>query len=200
VEQAKQTAVDQSERIEGDMLLIVDRSGSMQNAITTAIEFGARIAPLCDGEIMVVTHNDHAQEVTVANKASLQGWQQAFMGIRANGQTNMQRALELALQRGFMPQKIVLVTDGGENQGSFRRTVDNYAEQGIEPAVVQITVDSGERNQLARNMQDTHLRYDQFVYEGDYYVFDQVASVIGGPPAKSLIEKILETQFPHRRK
>lgn len=199
VEQAKQTAVEQADRIEGDLLLIVDRSASMENAIGTAIEFGSRIAPLCDGDIMVVTHNDYAQEITVADKSSLSGWQRAFTGVRANGMTNMQRALELALQRGFMPQKIVLVTDGGENQGSFRQTVEQYAEQGVEPAIAQITVDSREHNSLAQRMEQSHLRYDQFVFSGDYYVFDQVAALLGGPPAKSIVEKILETQFPYRR-
>lgn len=199
VEQAKQTAVEQAERIEGDVLLIVDRSGSMQNAIATAIEFGARIAPLCDGEIMVVTHNTFAQEIVVTDKSSLSSWQQAFVGIRANGGTNMQRALELALERGFMPQKIVLVTDGGENSGSFRNTVERYAEQGVEPTIVQITVDNNEQNYLSRNMNGTHLRYDQFVFTGDYYVFDQVTMLLGGPPAKSLVEKILEVEFPRRR-
>lgn len=196
IDAAKQKAVEKSDKIESDVLLLVDKSGSMSNAIHTAVEFGSRIAPICSGELMVVAFDSGARLIDVHAGENLQAWREAFMGIRAGGGTSMQRGLEFAIERGFMPQKIVLITDGDEMSGSFRMTVERYSQQGVEPSITQITVDAPEQNRLSRAMEQSHLRYDQFVYSGDYYIFDQVVSLLAGAPVKSLIETILETELP----
>jgi len=40
---------------------------------------------------------------------------------------------------------------------------------------------------------------DEFQTDGkDYYIYDQIVAVLGGPPAVSIIERILATQLPRR--
>jgi hypothetical protein len=204
ITEAKQKSIEQTSKIEKDLLILVDKSGSMEQALETAVQFGARIAPLCANDLMVVVHNDYGQVLPVEDRNSLASWQQAFKGQRAGGGTNMERSFEVALKAGFMPQAIVLITDGGERGGNLTQAIEVYNQQsGIETQVSMIRISEGphiDHNWLGERLQQSSIRYDQFEYEGDYYLFDQVAALLGGPSAKSLVEVILETQLPRRAK
>lgn len=202
VEEAKQTAVDQSQRIESNLLIQVDISGSMDTAIDTAVKFGARIAPLCDSDLMVIAHNNEGRVITVPfdKRNELSIWEEAFKGIRAGGGTNHQRGLIRALEAGFIPQAIVLITDGGENQGNFTLNLSNFATNAqVEPHVVMIHL-NGQANVLGPKLEDSSLRYDEFHFDGDYYLFDQIGAILGGPAAKSLVQRVLDTELPRRVK
>jgi len=199
---AKERAVAQGQRITRSTLLLVDISGSMESAIETAIQFGSRIAPICDGELKVILFNDYAREI-VATGTTLTEWQRMFKGIRAGGGTSMMAGLQLAMSQGFMAEQIVVVTDGGENQGNFANYLKALESTHLySPHIVVIRVQEDMRapNVFSQRVADAGFRMDDFYSSGqDYYVYDQVAAVLGGPPAKSLIQKILDTQLPHRK-
>ncbi len=200
VEEAKQTSTDLQLRIESNLLIMVDISGSMDKAISTAIQFGARIAPLVDGDLMVVAHNTEGRIITVPSdqRGKLAAWEQAFKGIRAGGGTTHQHGLTKALEAGFEPQSIVLLTDGGENNLDFTRNISMYAANtNTEPHIVMIHME-GEENRLGEKLEASSLRYDELEFEDDYYLFDQVGALLGGPPAKSLVQRVLDTELPRR--
>lgn len=200
VQSAKQTATEQEQRIASNLLLLVDISGSMTPAIDIAVKFGARIAPLCDGDLMVIAHNTEGRIVDVPadQRDQLGAWEQAFKGIRAGGGTAHQRGLTKALEAGFVPQSIVLVTDGGERQLNFTQNLENFAANtGFEPHVVMIRVD-GDPNYLGERLSQSSIRYDELYFDGDYYLFDQVGAILGGPAAKSLVQRVLDTELPRR--
>lgn len=201
VQEAKQTSTEQGQRIESNLLILVDKSGSMQNAIDVAIKFGARIAPLCDGDLMVVAHNTEGRVISVSSseRNRLSAWEEAFKGIRAGGGTAHQRGLTKALESGFMPESIVLITDGGENSLDFTQNLENFAANtGFEPHVVMIHLSGGEENRLGQRLESSSLRYDELEFEDDYYLFDQVGALLGGPAAKSLVQRVLDTELPRR--
>lgn len=201
VDEAKQTSVAQGSRIESNLLILVDKSGSMHQAIDIAVKFGSHIAPFCDGELMVVAHNTEGRIINVPKEQSdqLKAWEDAFKGIRAGGGTNHQRGLEKALEAGFMPQSIVLITDGEENSGYFANIVETFAERNlIEPNIVMIRVGGENNSRIVTTMNNTSIRFSEFVFDGDYYLFDQVVALLGGPAAKSLIQRILDTELPKR--
>lgn len=200
VQSAKQSATEREQRIASNLLLLVDISGSMNLAIDIAMKFGARIAPLCDGDLMVIAHNTEGRiiEVPSDQRDQLSVWEQAFKGIRAGGGTNHQRGLIRALEVGFMPQSVVLITDGGENGGDFTLNLSNFAANtSFEPHVVMIHLD-GQANVLGPKLEASSLRYDEFNFDGDYYLFDQVGAILGGPAAKSLVQRVLDTELPRR--
>lgn len=200
---AKQKAVEKAEKIEKNLLILVDRSGSMENAIETAVQFGARIAPLCVGDFMVVYHNDMGKILDVEDRTSLASWEKAFKGIPAGGSTQQQRGLQVALQAGFEPEAIVMITDGGENGGSnVTQTIVNYGNNtDTDVHVIMIGVDvKPNQNVLSERLKQSGLRFDELMFEGDYYLFDQVGALLGGPPQKSIVERIMETELPRRIK
>lgn len=205
VTKAKEEAVKKEQRIERDTLILVDRSSSMEPAIEIAQQFGSRLAPICDGDLMVVAFNDYAQVVEVEDP-SYAGWQTAFRGIRTDGWTSMEAGLNLALNQGFGPEQIVVITDGGENRGSFVRGLKKL-EDNPPHIVVLWTAPSGQwqgriSDTFTSSVERAGYRVDKFEINPtnpDYYLYDQVAALLGGPPALSLVERILQTKLPRRK-
>lgn len=199
VEQAKEEAVKKQQRITQNIALLVDKSGSMEAALAVAIKFGERIAPICDGELAVIAFNDYAQELKVADVHSLSAWQQAFKGIRCSGYTSMRSGLELALRNGYTPQIVVVITDEGENRDIYANLLTQMESRGLDvPHTVCLSV--GTHGTIFTNrIEQAGFRVDRFEVSGDdYYLFDQVAAILGGSPAPTIVERILSTQLPHR--
>jgi hypothetical protein len=202
VNQAKEESVAKQQRITQNLLLMVDISGSMEAAIGVAIKFGERIAPLCDGEICVVAFNDYAREIKVTDTHSLNAWQQAFKGIRCGGYTSMQAGIELAYKNGYSPQIVVTVTDEGENRGSYADFLIKLESRGIDvPHTVCLKVGSNHILTFSQRIEDAGYRIDRFEVSGDdYYIFDQVAAILGGSPMPTIVDRILSTSLPYRVK
>jgi hypothetical protein len=198
VEKAKEESVSKQQRITQNVALLVDKSGSMEAALAVAIKFGERIAPICDGELAVIAFNDYAQELKVTDTHSLMAWQHAFKGIRCGGYTSMREGLELSLRNGYSPQIVVVITDEGENRGSYSDALKQMERNGLDiPHTVCLAI--GARTVFSDSISNAGFRVDRFQVSGeDYYIFDQVAAILGGSSAPTIVERILSTQLPHR--
>lgn len=198
INEAKETSVAKQQRITQNVALLVDISGSMEAAIGAALKFGERIAPICDGELAVIAFNDYAREIKVDDRHSLSAWQSAFRGIRCGGTTSMQAGLELALKNGYTPQMVVITTDESENVGSYAGLLSKMEAKGLDvPHTVCLTIGGGPL--LSSRIEQAGFRVDRFLVKGDdYYIFDQVAAILGGSPAPTIIDRILSTQLPYR--
>lgn len=204
VEEAKAQAVRKAEKIEDDVLICVDRSSSMQKAIQEATHFGARLAPHVAGELMVVVFNDFAVEINVPQH-DLESWQHAMRQVRAGGSTNIASSLEYAYGRGFDPGRIVLISDGGENQGQLAATLARRIEAtGREPRLVFLRLpptDNRDNDRITSRLQRAGIRFERFETDGgDYYLYDQIVALLGGPRARSFVETVLDTDLPRRVK
>lgn len=199
VNKATEKAVSKQQRIQRNTLLMIDKSGSMEVAFPIAQQLGSRIAPLADGEFMCVLFNDYAQVLQVKGN-SFADWQAAFRGQRAGGQTSMQAGFERAIAAGAMPEQIIIVTDEGENVGNLARSLLNYEQRtGSMPGVVIVACGGYSSHALSYNLNQAGIRFDRFEIKGDdYYVYDQIAALLGGAPAQSIVERILETPLPYR--
>lgn len=202
VDKAKQRAVDKSEKIGGNVALLIDISGSMHTAIDVAREFGTHIAPLCSGELGVFAFNDSAREILrdEASKHDLKRWQGELALLRAAGNTSIGSGLALALQNGYMPEHIVIVTDCGENSHPvYSEVLDRYAKSaGVLPHTTVINL-GNERNDFLTSLERLGYPLDVFSTHGqDYYVFDAIKGVLVGKGAKLLVERINEMPFPAR--
>jgi hypothetical protein len=213
VEEAKQKAVDESRKIEKSTLFLGDKSHSMDQYFGVLQQIGSRVMPICAGDFMCILFNDMGQELRVEGN-TLADWQQAFRGQRAGGTTSMKAGLDLALKGGFMPEQIIVATDGGENRGrsgrhrglgAFAHGLVGYADQsGIDPNVVVVGLRDTNGNyhrEFAETIRREGFTVDEFPPprgEYDYNLFDQIVAVLGGPPALTLIEQILAVELPRR--
>lgn len=193
VNAAKEKATEKN-RIEGEVLICADISWSMDAVIKAVPQFISRIIPQCDDRVFLSWFNDAARTVEVTGM-NYQGCQDAVKGVRAGGGTRPQAALESALKVGCMPNKLVMVTDGGERSGSFTRTL---RRSGLEPQLAMIRL-PGDPNWLAPRLREDGFVVDVFETDGtDYYVFDQVITLLSGEPVLSIIESIMQTELPRR--
>ena len=116
----------------------------------------------------------------------------------------MSAGFDVALRHGFMPEQVVILTDGAENRGSYARAVQAYQKQsGMQVHTVVIETPAGRRgigyeNVLSTRIAQAGLRVDTYRFEGDYNVFDNVIALLGGPSALTLIDQILDTALPYR--
>jgi len=123
-------------RIKRSTAPLVDKSGSM----TQAIEVGKQIAALISGvaeALLKVYAFDSAPFAIEARGDALSDWDVAFAPVRADGNTSIGCALEDLRRRKVAVEQIVIVTDEGENTAPYFVTAyDSYkTELGVAPDV-----------------------------------------------------------------
>ena len=174
-------------------------------AIDVGIQITGRVAPACRDRVFLALHNEYGRVVEVTG-LSYADCQALVRGVRAGGRTRHEAALAAAFKAGCTPNKIVLVTDGGEDQGDFTRLLRAYSNQeGYEPqlAMIRMVSRNCDPNHLGERLQAAGFRLDVFETRGerdraDYNVLDQVVELLGGPPAMGLVDRIMEVVLPRR--
>lgn len=198
IDTAKERAVQSGQKIEKDTLLLVDASGSMERAIEVGREFAYRIAAQCAGKLFVYAFQDRARAVRGPCENSLAGWRAAFQGIRAGGRTSMESGVSAAMRDGAMPEQIVIITDGQENVGDYTRALRVLEREVGAPVQTVLLLVGTVDNVLGRRVRQGGYLLEEFRFAGDYNIFDNVVALLGGPPAMTVVDRILSVEFPRR--
>ncbi|MBA7632580.1 hypothetical protein ES703_40128 [subsurface metagenome] len=98
--------------------LLVDASGSMEDAIEVGKRIAAMLSSICEAELYVYAFNTMAYPIH-SRQETLGSWEKAFSGINAGGGTSFGVSLEIMRRRREYVEQIILVTDGGENELPF---------------------------------------------------------------------------------
>lgn len=101
--------------VEGDWLVLADKSGSMQHAIEAARRISATMAKMVKGAVGLIFFDTAPRYIDVTGK-DYDAVLQATRHITANGGTSIGCALYYALENKIMVDGIVIVSDGAENQ------------------------------------------------------------------------------------
>ena len=197
VDASKEKSIAGQEMIGGQTDIYLDHSYSMQVPIEEAPRFAERILPLCeDGKIFI--HNDTARELRVVDTGHpYQDVRKALRGVVAGGGTLHSEAFRLSRRLGRSPDRIVLLTDGGENRNQFARELQRYEEEtGKSPILAMIEFKGTDPNVLQGYLRSAGYTMQVFPFTGDYYIYDQVAALLGGPPVSSILDLIVQTEIP----
>src|SRR5581483_82033 len=109
-------------RITRPTALLVDKSGSMENAIEVGKRIAALVSGLADTSLFVYAF-DTMPYLVAAQGNELSDWEKAFRLIKAGGGTSLGCALEAMRRKGERAEQILLVTDEGENTAPYFATV-----------------------------------------------------------------------------
>ncbi len=141
LEAVTNSQVRQRGAIRKSTALLVDKSGSMSQAIELGKRIAAMISGVCDAGLSVFLFDSLPYEVETKGSTPT-AWEDAFSGFLANGATSCGCALEVMRKRGQKVEQIVLVTDEGDNTAPlFGPAYDAYrAELKIAPDVVIVRV------------------------------------------------------------
>jgi hypothetical protein len=178
--------------------LLVDKSGSM----TQAIEVGKRLAALVSGiteaELYVYAFDTMPYEIKADGK-ELTDWEKAFQHIQANGGTSIGCAVAAMQKRNQVVDQFIIVTDEGDNAHPY--FVDGYEAYckalGVQPDVVIVRV-GAYCDYVERNLREKRIAVDTLVFSGDYYSLPNLVPMLARPSRLELLMEILETELPRR--
>jgi hypothetical protein len=178
--------------------LLVDKSGSM----TQAIEVGKRLAALVSGiteaDLYVYAFDTMPYEIKADGK-ELTDWEKAFQHIQANGGTSIGCAVAAMQKRNQVVDQFIIVTDEGDNTHPY--FVDGYEAYCkalvVQPDVVIVRV-GAYCDYVERSLREKRIAVDTLVFSGDYYSLPNLVPMLARPSRLELLMEILETELPRR--
>jgi len=180
--------------VEGDWLIVVDISASMDDAIESARHIAATLAVVGTGKVSMVFVNDGPRYFDATGK-TLDAIVKETKHVTASGCTNLGCGISYAIEAALPVDGIVLVSDGGENRYPvFAQTYTASIAAWGKAVPVYHYLLKGERDACSVNMQ--HLGHDmqQFDLRGgvDYYSLPNLVQTMR-VNRYSLIDEVMAT-------
>lgn len=179
LEKVQEAKIDDIKGLEGDWLVLGDKSGSMQHSIQKAKEVAAFLARTVKGKVYLVFFNVSPNMYDVSGK-TLEEVNKSCRGIGAGGGTSIGCGLELILDRNIVVNGIVIVSDGGENTDPrFVKVYQKYeAKTMISPNVYLLHV-PGESDTLTDSCNRAGIAYSKMdISKADYYSLPNLARML----------------------
>lgn len=186
-------------RIARPTALLIDKSGSMSQAIEIGKRLGALLGAVADRDLYVYAFDSIAYPVEAVGP-DLAAWEKALTGIAAGGNTAVGVGVEQLRRKKQYVEQIVVVTDEGENADPFFvPTLLKYREElKADPAVCFVKV-SGATAQLEDACKKAGIATDAYQFNGDYYSLPNLVPLLARPSKLELLQEILEYPLPARR-
>ncbi|MBW4539448.1 MAG: VWA domain-containing protein [Myxacorys chilensis ATA2-1-KO14] len=178
--------------------LLVDKSGSMENAIALGKQLAALISGITQANLFVYAFDTIPYPVTAQGK-ELTDWERAFQHIKASGGTSIGCALETMRKKRQVVDQIIIVTDEGENAAPyFGEVYKTYCrELAIMPNVVIVRV-GGHYDWLESQLKGQQAPVETFTFAGDYYSLPNLVPLLTRPSRLDLLMEILDMPLPAR--
>ena len=177
--------------IDGDWLVLADKSGSMSRSISVARHVSASIARLVKGNVHLVFFDSHPTYFDVSGK-TLGEITEITKRMRAGGSTSIGCGLDYILEKGIVVNGIAICSDGGENGPPAFANVYNRYEQkiGIRPTVYLYHV-PGDPNHLEIFCKQGNVQLETFeVGDIDYYAIPNLVKTMRSN-RYSLVDEIM---------
>jgi hypothetical protein len=178
--------------------LLVDKSGSMENAIELGKRLAALISGITQANLFVYAFDNIPYSVTAQGK-ELTDWERAFQHIKAGGGTSIGVPLEAMRKKRQIVDQIIVVTDEGENAAPyFGEVYKTYCrELAVMPNVVIVRV-GGYCNWLESQLKGQQAPVETFTFAGDYYSLPNLVPLLTRSSRLELLMEILDTPLPVR--
>ena len=180
--------------IDGDIVVLGDKSGSMTSSIEVAKQIAALIAQQIKGRVHLIFFDSQPTYFDVTGK-SLSEIQEITKRISARGSTSIGCGLDYLMKKNEVVNGIVICSDGGDNYTPhFHDAYEKYCIKfEIEPTIYLLHV-PGDKNYLAgfcksKNISMTTFELGEYV---DYYSLPNLINSIRINPY-ALIDEIMET-------
>lgn len=188
-------------RIKRPTALLVDKSGSMSQAIEIGKRMAATVSAVMDAEFHCYAFDEMPYPIQ-ANGTALGDWEKAFRGISAGGCTGCGCSLVAMKNARQRVEQIVLISDEGENRSpAFLKAYQEYcAEVGVEPSV--FVLQCGNRSSwglISGKLQRAGVSVDVYQFNGDYYSLPNLVQYLTKPSRLELLMEIMSYPLPERK-
>lgn len=193
--------------------LLVDKSGSMTQAIEVGKRLAALISTITEADLHVVAFDTVAFEVKpsrpglqrlfgreAAPATTLDAWEQAFAPIQAAGGTSIGAGLEWLRRKQVAVEHVVIVTDEGENTAPYFTDVLQAYQRDLKVTVDVTIVKIGyAMAHVEQRLRAVRASFETFTFAGDYYALPNLVPLLTRPSRLDLLLDILATPLPVRR-
>lgn len=178
--------------------LLVDKSGSMNQAIELGKRLAAMISGITQADLFVYAFDTIPYPVTAQGK-ELTDWERAFQLVKAGGGTSVGCAIEVMRRKRQVVDQIILVTDEGENAAPyFAEAYKAYCrELSVLPNVVIVRV-GNYCSYVETQLKQQQAPVETFTFAGDYYSLPNLVPLLTRPSRLELLMEILELPLPAR--
>lgn len=178
--------------------LLVDKSGSMSEAIEVAKRLGSMIAGVMAAPLHVYAFDNLAYPIGSPGP-DLAAWEKAFSGIKAGGNTSVGVSVEMMTRKKIAVEQIVVVTDEEENTAPFfADALARYREAvRANPNIVFVKIGAA-TERLEKICLALGIPVDAFAFAGDYYSLPNLVPILSRPSRLDLLIEIMETELPSR--
>ena len=185
--------------------MLVDKSGSMEEAIELAKQIGAAIGSVCKSDFVSLAFDQAVVPIT-CQSGKLSDWEVAMRGVRAVGWTSLGAGVRYLRERKIEVEQIVVISDFDENRPPF--FMDEYAlyarDLGVKPNVVMVRA-RGKFNRNAHagfkgNLERLGIEHD-FWDPGekfDYYSLPNFLRFLTRRSKMDVVQEIYATELPRR--
>jgi predicted metal-dependent peptidase len=180
--------------------IFVDRSGSMEQAISVGKQMAAMVSGATTADLHVIAFDTMAQAIK-AKQSTLTSWEEAFKPIRAGGGTSIGCALDFLKRYKMYVEQIVVITDEDENQEPrFAKVYPEYCElMKIKPHVVVVRI-GGSQGSFSHDLQRLSISHDIYTPQGkDYYGLPGLIPLLSRKSKLDLVYEIMEFPLPKRK-
>lgn len=199
LEEVADVQVKAKGRIRRPTALLIDKSGSMDQAIELGKRIGAMISAVCERDLFVYAFDTMAYPIERAG-SDLAAWERALQGIAAGGGTSCGVALEFMCRKRQYVEQVIVVTDEGENSAPFFvDALQKYRQElKAEPTVCFVRTPQSS-NHLEERCKQAGIVADAFQFEGDYYSLPNLVPLLTRPSRLELLMEIMEYPLPERK-
>ena len=199
LEAVTDTQVKAAGKITRPTALLIDKSGSMEQAIEIGRQLGALTSAICEAELFAYAFDTVAYPIE-SRGTSLGDWEKALAGIKAGGGTSCGAALDRMRRKKQRVEQIVMVTDEDENTAPLFKEVyqDYVSELQVRPAVILIKIGNTHRN-LEIACAELGVTPNVFEFRGDYYALPNVIPLLTYPSLSEMVTEVLEYPLPKRK-
>lgn len=198
LEQVTEVQLKAKGRITRPTALLIDKSGSMDQAIELGKQLGALISGISEHPPVVYAF-DTLPYAVKADGENLADWERALKHIKAGGATSIGAPLEAMRVAKQRVEQIVIVTDEGENASPYFADVyERYArELAVAPSVLIVKVGRAS-DYLTQKLVANRVQVDTFTFKGDYYSLPNLVPLMTRPSRLELLLEIMATPLPIR--
>lgn len=148
--------------IEGNWLVLGDKSGSMTRCINVSVHVAATLAKFVKGQVHLIFFDNMPYHYDVTGK-SMDEIIQMTKRISAGGGTQIGCGVEYAQMRGFDIDGIAVVSDGEDARTDFIPKYNNYVKKfDKEPSIYFYRVQGGGHNSFTDQLKVAKMDFHQF--------------------------------------
>lgn len=198
------TQIKAKGRISRPTAILVDKSGSMRQAIELGKELGVLVSTIMeDGVDLFCYAFDSIPYPIKANGQTKAEWEKAFAGITDGGLTCNGAPLVAMKNLKQRVEQIVMITDEGETSSpAFLKSYQEYCEKlDVEPNIVILRAGNQQSwGKISDKLQRAGIDYDVYEVSGsDYYALPNLVKYLTKPSKMEMLMEIMTYPLPERK-